>query len=76
MYKTKVASVTKNSIKLEDGTTMKADMIILATPQHVTQTMLGTSTELRRKETATYVFESMDSPLKTSTIVAEYRIWK
>ena len=68
-YKTKVASVTKNSIKLEDGTTMKADMIILATPQHVTQTMLGTSTELRRKETATYVFEGKESPLKRARLL-------
>ena len=68
-YKTKVASVTKNSIKLEDGTTLKADMIILATPQHVTQAMLGASTELRRKETATYVFEAKESPLKRARLL-------
>ena len=69
MFNTRVASVTKNSIKLEDGTTMKADIIILATPQHVTQTMLGASTKPRRKETATYVFECKDSPLKRARLL-------
>ena len=60
MYNTKVSSVAKKSIKLEDGTTMKADMVILATPQHVAQAMLGNTSPARRKETATYVFESKD----------------
>ena len=69
MYNTKVASVTKNSIKLEDGTTMKADMVILATPQHVAQAMLGNTSPARRKETATYVFESKDSPLKQARLL-------
>lgn len=69
MYKTKVASVTKHSIELEDGTSMKADMIVLATPQHVTKTMLGNASQVRRKETATYVFECEDSPLKRARLL-------
>ena len=48
---------------------MKADVVILATPQHVTQTMLGNTTQPRRKETATFVFESKDSPLKQARLL-------
>ena len=69
MYNTKVTSVTKNSVQLDDGTSIKANMVVLATPQHVTQTMLGASTKPRRKETATYVFECKDSPIKRARLL-------
>ena len=69
MYNTKVISVTKNSISLGDGTSMKADMVILATPQHVTQAMFGNTLQARRKETATYVFECKESPIKRARLL-------
>ena len=69
IYNTKVTSVTKNSIKIEENTTMKADMVVLATPQHVTQAMLGNTSPARRKETATYLFEFKDSPLKRARLL-------
>ena len=69
MYNTKVISVTKNSISLGNGTSMKADMVILATPQHVTQAMFGNTLQARRKETATYVFECKESPTKRARLL-------
>ena len=69
MYNTPVASVTKNSVKLEDGATMNADIVVLATPQHVTQAMLGQPSPLRRKETATYVFECEEPPIKRARLL-------
>ena len=73
MYNAKVASVSKKSIKLEDGTTMKADMVI-CNAQHVTQAMLETHRQHAEKKRQR--MSSNPDYLSMSTIVAQYRIWE
>ena len=69
MFNTRVDSVSKKSVKLEDGTTRKADIVVLATPQHVTQVLLGDTSQVRRKETATYVFECKNAPIQRARLL-------
>ena len=69
MYETVVESISKNSVTLADGTTLEADLVILATPQHVAHRLLGMTSNTRRKETATYVYECQQSPLKHTLLL-------
>jgi hypothetical protein len=69
LYNTTVESLSKDSVKLADGTELKADIVILATPQHVAQKLLGITNTPRRKETATYVFECQQTPLKRARLL-------
>jgi phytoene dehydrogenase-like protein len=69
LYNTTVESLSKDSVKLADGTELKADIVILATPQHVAQKLLGITNTSRRKETATYVFECQQTPLKRARLL-------
>lgn len=69
MYETVVESISKDSVTLADGTTLEADLVILATPQHVAHSLLGMTSNPRRKETATYVFECQQSPLKRARLL-------
>ena len=69
LYNTKVTSVSKKSVQLEGGTTKKADVVILATPQHITQALLGDASNVRRKETATYVFECKTAPFQRARLL-------
>ena len=69
LYNTKVTSVSKKSVQLEGGTTKKADIVVLATPQHITQALLGDASHVRRKETATYVFECKNAPIQRARLL-------
>lgn len=69
MYNSSVESISKNSIVLADGTKMKADLVVLATPQNVAQKLLGMQGNIRRKETATYVFECQQTPLDKARLL-------
>ena len=63
-YNTVVKSVTSTAVVLEDKTKLQADLVVLATPQHITQNILGLQDKPRRKETATYVFECEEAPIQ------------
>ena len=68
-FNTTVSEVSKEAVTLSDGKKIKADIVVLATPQHVTQSMFGIQEEPRRKETATYVYACKHSPLKRARLL-------
>ena len=68
-YNTTVSSVTADSVTIDNETVVEADIVVLATPQHVTNRILGTKEDSRRKETATYVYSCKDSPLKRARLL-------
>ena len=68
-YNATVSSVSSDAVLLESGESIKADIVILATPQNVTQNLLGATDTPRRKETATYVFACKDPPLKRARLL-------
>ena len=60
----KVASVSKSGVVLEDGETIEADIVIVAVPQHIANNWLDAPQKIVRKQTATFVFEAEQSPLQ------------
>ena len=68
-FNTTVSDVSKETVTLANGKKIKADIVVLATPQHVTQSMLGVREKPRRKETATYVYACEHSPLKRARLL-------
>ena len=69
MLNTTVSAVAKDSVTLADGQELSADMVVLATPQHVTSRLLNEQEITRRKETATYVYACQDAPLKQARLL-------
>ena len=62
-YKVKVTSISESEVRLEHGEKLKADLVVIATPQHVANIWLGKDTPTLRKQTATFVFECDESPI-------------
>tara|TARA_B100001778_G_scaffold322089_1_gene314086 strand:+ start:1599 stop:2849 length:1251 start_codon:yes stop_codon:yes gene_type:complete len=62
-YNSNVASVSSSGVVLDSGETINADLVVVAVPQHIANTWLKNPQQIVRKQTATFVFETEQSPL-------------
>ena len=62
-YNSNVASVSSSGVVLDSGETINADLVVVAVPQHIANTWLENPQQIVRKQTATFVFETEQSPL-------------
>jgi glycine/D-amino acid oxidase-like deaminating enzyme len=63
-----VTAITATTVEV-DGDVVQHDRVVLATPQHVTASMLGLATPARERTTTTHVFSCATPPLSAARLL-------